>query len=145
MVRYVKHFEKSGGKFVTCKSCKKAYAYHTGMSNLHKHLQCAHPSEVKEQQQQQQSTLSTILTRTICSDSRAKRISELIADMVAHDLQPTAMALLQYLEPGYQIPSAVHIAQLVQRKHKIGKQLLKKCGAYQSNKSRESKPHRGGY
>ena len=52
--------------------------------------------------------------------------------MVAQDLQPAAKvegegfrALMKYVEPGYKVPNAVHIAKVVHQKHDIGKRALK--------------------
>ena len=55
--------------------------------------------------------------KTTCSSTRARKIAQLLVDMVAMDARPTATVegagfkhLLNYLEPGYKVPSAVHIA-----------------------------------
>ena len=54
-------------------------------------------------------------------------------DMVAQDLRPAVMvegdgfqALMKYVEPGYKVPSAIHIAKVVHQKHETGNQSLKK-------------------
>lgn len=52
--------------------------------------------------------------------------------MVAQGLRPAATvegegfrALMRYVEPGYKVLSAVHIAKVVHQKHDIGKRALK--------------------
>lgn len=51
--------------------------------------------------------------------------------MVARDLRPAAIvkgegfrALLNYIEPGYKIPSDTHIASVIQKKHEVGKRTM---------------------
>ena len=52
-------------------------------------------------------------------------------DMVAQHLWPAALeghgfkALLKYIKPGYKVPTATYIAQVVHRKHEAGKRLIK--------------------
>ena len=67
-----------------------------------------------------------------CPHSRAKQITDLIANMVACDIRPAAIvegdgfkALMKFVEPGYKVPSATHIAQIVHQKHELGKRILK--------------------
>ena len=124
--------KEDGAKSATCKLCKKPYAYRGGTSNLRDHLTRAHPDEFNPAAKQQQPSLNSFLTRSKCSDSRAKRITDLIADMVARDLRPCAMvegdgflALMKYVEPGYKVPSGMHIAKIVRQKHEAGKLCLK--------------------
>ena len=126
-------FEKSGPKVVTCKLCAKEYAYHGGTSNLREHLTCIHPNEFKPEKHKQQPSLDGFLSRSKCPASRAKRITELVVDMVARDLRPAAIvngegfqALLNYIEPGYKVPTDTHIAQAVRQKHDTSKKALKK-------------------
>jgi len=116
---------------VKCKLCNKSYAYHGGTTNLHDHLNRVHSNEYKTKSKHDP-TLDAFIARSKCPTSRAKRITDLIADMVMQDLRPVALvegrsfeALLKYIEPGYKVPSATHIAQVVRRKHEAGKWRLK--------------------
>ena len=79
-------FEKSGPRVATCKLCKKEYAYLGGTSNLREHLTRIHLNDFKPEKHQQQRSLDGFLSRSKCPASRAKQITELIADMVAPDL-----------------------------------------------------------
>ena len=101
-------------KSALCKVCNKEYAYHKGTSNLRDHLSHAHPAKLRSSQNQP--SLDPYLSHTKCSDSRAKRITELVADMIVCDLRPAAIvegsgfkALMSYVEPGYRVPAATHI------------------------------------
>ena len=78
--------------------------------------------------QKQNPSLDRFQARSRCPDSRAKQITGLIRNMVAQDLQPAATvegegfrALMKYIEPGYKVPSAMHITKAVHQKHDIGK------------------------
>jgi len=74
--------------------------------------------------------MDIFFTRSKCPPSCAKKITELIAFMVAKDLQPAAVVdgagLLSYLEPGYAIPSSVHIMDVVRQKYTMAKEKLKR-------------------
>ena len=124
-----KYFRKTGPKNVKCTLCDKSYAFHGGTTNLRDHLLRIHANEFKPKQQPR---LDTFMIRGKCPESRAKRITELIADMVARDLRPAAVvegdgfkALLKFIEPGYKVPSATHIAHVVRRQHEGAKVALK--------------------
>ena len=108
-------------KFALCKICNKEYAYHGGTSNLHDHLTRVHPSKLHSSQNQ--SSLDPYLSHSKCSDAHAKRIIEHIVDVVISDLCPAALvegagfkALMNYVEPGYHVPSSTHIAEVVKQK-----------------------------
>ena len=124
-----KYFLKKGPKTVKCTICDKEYSYHGGTSNLCDHLVRIHSNEFKPKQQP---SLDAFVIRGKCPHSRAKRITELIADMAARDLRPATVvegdgfkALLKFIEPGYKVPSATHIAQVVRRQYEAAKVALK--------------------
>ena len=117
-------------KSALCKICNKEYAFHGGTSNLRDHLIRAHPSKLPLPQNQ--ASLESYLSHTKCSDSRATKITEHIVDMVVHDLRPAALvegtgfkALMNYIEPGYRVPTATHIAEVVRQKFASGKNSIK--------------------
>ncbi len=63
---------------------------------------------------------------------RLKEISELIAEMVAIDFRPLCtvegkgfIKLMNHIEPGYKVPSAMYIAALVHIKHEAGLDKIK--------------------
>ena len=90
------------------------------MSNLRDHLIHYHNDKYKrndttESGNKQQTTMDTFLNRHKCPPAHAKKITELVAFMVAKDLQPAAIIdgegfkeLLSFLKPGYVVPSSVH-------------------------------------
>ena len=122
----VREFFVKKDKSTLCKICNKEYAYHGGTSNLCDHLICVHPSKLHCPQNQ--SSLDSYLSHSKCSDARAKRITEHIVDVVIRDLRPAALvegagfkALMNYVEPGYRVPSSTHIAEVVKQKFVKGK------------------------
>jgi len=119
-------FVKNGQKAL-CKVCNSGYAYHRGTSNLKDHLMSAHPSKLRPPEDQP--CLNAYLSKTKCSDGCAKKITEHITDMVVHDLRPAAIvegtgfkARINYIEPGYHVPSYTHIAEVARRKFTDGKE-----------------------
>ena len=122
-------------KSALCKICNKEYAYHGGTSNLRDHLMRLHPSKLPSPSNQP--LLDSFLKQSKCSDYCAKKITELIVDMVVRDLRPAATvegsgfkALINYIEPGYRVPSANHIAEVARRKYLSGKNAI--CSYLQS-------------
>ena len=81
----LKYFQKTGPKKAKCTLCEKTYAFHGGTSNLCDHLHRLHASDFKLKQQPR---FDDFVIRGKCPDSRAKRITELIADLAARDLRP---------------------------------------------------------
>ena len=60
--------------------------------------------------------------KTTCSTTRARKITRLLVHMVAIDARPAAIVegtgfkrLVNYLEPGYKVSSAVHITSCLHR------------------------------
>lgn len=61
-----------------------------------------------------------------------QRLDHQCAFLHVQDVWPTAVldkgslqSLLKKIEPSYKVPSATHIAQVVQCKHELGKRILK--------------------
>ena len=123
-----------------CGLCKNEYSYLGATSNLREHLLRYHKDKYKRNEGvsrdgngKGQTNLDGFIIRCKCPPSRAKKITELIALMVAKDLRPAAVVdgegfkrLLFYLEPGYVIPSSVHIMDVVRRKYIMAKEKLKR-------------------
>lgn len=128
------HYELvEGGKKVKCLLCNppKEIAYHGGTTNLREHLASQHPLDYKKDAAKQTSLLD-FSKRSRCSEARAKQITELITDMVILDMRPLRLVegagflqLMNYLEPAYKVPSAMHISTLVRHKHEAARQKLK--------------------
>ena len=143
------YFEKNaGGKKVQCRLCKNEYAYLGTTSNLRDHLIRYHKDKYKwsdaiESGDRQQTSLDIFVNRHKCPAARSKRITELLALMIARYLRSAAIVegegfkrLLSFLEPGYVIPSSVHLMDVVRRKYTMAKEKLKRILA--DNKTKYS-------
>ena len=67
--------------------------------------------------------IDTLVNKTVCSESHAKKITDLTAEMLVLDLRLTATvegigfrSLINYLEPNYRAPSVMHMAKMCYRK-----------------------------
>ena len=120
-------YEKSDGK-VTCKLCSKELVYRGGTSNLREHLNHIHKKEYHPSRRiANQRTIPNSFSSSVrasCSESRAKRITELIVEMIAIDMRPLRLVechgfcqFMAFVEPGYRVSSATHISSLVTRLH----------------------------
>ena len=138
------YFEKNaGGKKVQCR-----YAYLGTASNLRDHLIRYHREKYKqsdaiESGNKQQTSLVIFVNRHKCQAARSKRITELLALMIARDLQPAAIVegegfkrFLSFLERGYVISLSVHLMDVVCRKYTMAKEKLKRILA--DNKTKYS-------
>ena len=74
------------------------------------------PSEKKEMVKSSKTKIDAFITKTIYSEGHAKKISNLIAEMIVLDLRLAAMVegtefihFLNYIEPRYRVPSAINI------------------------------------
>ena len=90
----------------------------------------AHPSKLRPPEDRP--CVNAYLSKAKLPESCAKRITEHITDMVVRDLCPTTMvkgigfqALMNYVEPGYRVPSTTHIAEVARRKFANGKATIK--------------------
>ena len=140
------YFEKNAnGKKVRCRLCEHEYAYLGTMSNLRDHLVRYHKDKYKrsdtiESSDKQQTSLDIFVNRHKCPPARAKKVTELVALMVARDLRPAAIVdregfkrLLSFL-PGYVIPSSVNLMDVVRRKYAMAKEKLKRILAENKTK-----------
>ena len=121
-----------------CRLCKNKYAYLGTTSNLRDHLICYHKDKYKrsdaiESGDKQQTSLDIFVNGHKCPVARSKRITELLVLMIARDLRPDAIVegegfkrLLSFLEPGYVLPSSVHLMDVVHRKYTMAKEKLKR-------------------
>ena len=133
---YVAFFDRKGTKLATCRLCSKDYDYCGGTSNLRKHLLMIHPSDFrtlsKGKQPLQKSTVDGFVSCAKFSEGHSKQINKLFANLVACDTRPAAIvegegfkALLNFIEPGYKVPTSTHIAKIIHQRHELGKWLLK--------------------
>jgi len=76
----------------------------------------AHTKHIQESGEKQQ-TLTVIMRK--CSEAKTKAIDELLVDVVTMDVRALAIVegegmhrLINYLEPGYRLPSRKHITRI---------------------------------
>ena len=100
---------KQDAKTVKCDICMREFAYHRTTTNLRNHLQRFHSDQYKTVDSQQTKLLSISKK---CSKSRAENIDQLLVSVIVKDIMAIRIvegegmkALLQYLEPGYKLPS----------------------------------------
>ena len=124
------HFKK-GEKTATYCLRRKELSYCAGMKNLSDHLMRIHPLKyTAEADKNKVSTvkIDTFVNKIVYSKSHAKKITYLMAEMLVLDLRPAAtvegvgfMRLINYLEPNYRVPSAMHMAKCVTEKYEAAK------------------------
>ena len=118
-----------------CTVCLKDFAYHGGTSNLREHLVSKH-SELyehkKKKDSEDQTRIDSFVSKSQCSASRAKEITDKIAIMIALDIRPISIiegpgftSLMQFLEPGYTIPSRKYLSKILKQKHEDGIEKLR--------------------
>ena len=133
-------------KKVLCRLCNNEYSYLGATSNLRDHLIRYHKDKYKRNDtvrsgDKQQTSMDTFLNRHKCTPARSKKITELVAFMVAKDLRPAAVIdgegfkqLLSFLKPGYVVTSSVYIMDVVGRKYAMAKEKLKRVLAENTTK-----------
>lgn len=124
------HFKK-GEKTATCCHCRKELSYCGGTTNLRDHLTRIHPLKYTPETDKSKVSIAkidTFVNKTVCSESHAKKITNLMAEMLVLDLRPAATVegvgfrrLINYLEPNYRVPSAMHMAKCVTEKYEAAK------------------------
>lgn len=100
------------------------------------HLISRHPNQCPRVNRQESTTmdpltLDNFVTPKKCSAVRSKEITRKIAEMVARDLRPISIVNVQgfknfvnYIEPGYSVPSHTHIATVCHRLYESEKENL---------------------
>ena len=125
----------TGRKKVLCRLCNNEYSYLETTSNLRDHLIRYHykRNDTVGSGDKQQTSMDTFLNRHMCTPARRKKITELVAFIVAKDIRPAAVVdgeefkrLLSFLEHGYVVPSSVHIMGVVGRMYAMAKEKLKR-------------------
>lgn len=120
-----------------CKHCAKEFSFCGGTSNLRDHLLRAHERIYQPNKDSEAKTnkgkIEAFVTKTTCSVTRENKITQLIADFVAQDTRPAAVVegagfkrLLNYLEPGYRVPSAVHVVTCLQKRYSQVKSIVQR-------------------
>ena len=109
------HFRKVDKRAICC-HCNKELAYCGGTTNLRDHLNRMHPSKYSPDsttpaEKKAAPKIESFVNRTVCSEGHAKKITNLMVEMVTLDLRPAAMVegigfkrLINYLEPNYRVP-----------------------------------------
>ena len=129
------HFRKVDKRAICC-HCNKELAYCGGTTNLRDHLNRMHPSKYSPDsttpaEKKAAPKIESFVKRTVCSEGHAKKITNLMVEMVTLDLRPAAMVegigfkrLINYLEPNYRVPSAVHITSCLQEHYAKAKTMV---------------------
>ncbi|XP_056132772.1 E3 SUMO-protein ligase ZBED1-like [Lampris incognitus] len=120
-------FEKNGeGNKVKCSICQTELAYNGSTWSMVNHIRLKHPSEKLRTTGQQQTMLAFA---RCCDKAWGEKITNFIVEMVALDMQPLSIVedvgfkrLVEYLEPGYSIPSRKTITT------RVGK-MYQDCGS----------------
>ena len=100
---------------------------------IHYHKDKYKQSDTLESGDKQQTSLDTFVNHHKCPPACAKKITELVALVVAKDLRSTAIIdgegfkwLLSFLEPGYVMPWSVHLMDVVHWKYTVVNEKLKR-------------------
>ena len=123
-------------KKVPCKVCDFLLADGGGTTNLWSHLEALHPEQYQqihggtsERSTLKQTTL-TGMFRT-CSPQCASTITNLIVNFVSRDLRPLNTVegdgfkqLMNFIEPGYKVPSRTHITNVCHKTYEAAKEHL---------------------
>lgn len=128
-----KFFTKlDGGKQCKCNLCGKVCAYHGGTTNLREHLVAAHSREYCPDSKEMQQPKITTMFRPATEPNRMKKITELLIGMICRDMRPISIAngsgfrdLLNFIEPGYQIPSPPFLKNAIGKMHEEERKRLK--------------------
>ena len=81
------HFEK-GEKTAKCKHCERELSFCDGTTNLRDHLQRNHGKEYqakKVSDDESKRKIDEFVLKTTCSSTHARKITQLLVDMVAMD------------------------------------------------------------
>ena len=128
----------SKNRKIPCKLCDLQLADGGGISNLMNHFQAKHPQEyrrlVKNSESARAKEKQIVLNHSIlrvCNSQRAAAITERVATFVALDLRPMRVVegmgfkqLMNYIEPGYVVPSRTHVASICRKKYSAIKEQL---------------------
>ena len=103
-----------------CKLCLKKLAYHRGTSNLCEHLLKVHPLNYQTPSSAHQLSINNCLKLKLCSQARAKAITEKIVRMIILDIRPIHIVecpgfgdMVSVLEHGYVMPSRKTVKSLI--------------------------------
>uniref|UniRef100_A0A1X7SFL6 BED-type domain-containing protein n=1 Tax=Amphimedon queenslandica TaxID=400682 RepID=A0A1X7SFL6_AMPQE len=108
-------------------------AYHGGTTSMKNHLSSHHPSclSASEVTCSSVQSLDNFTVQKKCPAERSKEITKRIAEMVARDLRPLSLVegegfkrLMNYVEPGYTVPSHTHVTTICRRMYSELKEKL---------------------
>ena len=130
------HFRRADKKAICC-HCSKELVYCRATTNLRDHLNRIHPSKYSPPdsttaaEKKVTPKIESFIKKTVYSEGHAKKITNLLVEMITLDLRPAAMVegtgfkwLINYLEPNYQVPSAVHITNCLQEPYVKAKTMI---------------------
>ncbi len=122
-------------KKAMCTICRKELAYLGRTTNLRDHLTSQHALcyNADKKNESKKKTLDRFIIRPAkCSDARMKNITDRVTQMIVRDLRPIRVVecegfrnLINYLEPGYIVPSRKQFTADINLKHAKCKEVLK--------------------
>lgn len=126
------HFKLiNSDKEAKCTLCDATFKYNSSTSSLSYHLNNVHAA-VLYGRSASQPPITAVFGRRVCDDRRAEGITERICNMIEKDLMPISTVekegfreLMQFLEPGYNIPSRVTITTRLEARYQKKKDELK--------------------
>ena len=126
------HFKKE--KTAVCCYCQKELGFCGGTTNLRDHLTRIHPLKYATEAEKNKvgtSKIDTFVSKTVCSEGYARKITSLLVEMLVLDLRPAATVegvgfkrLVNYFDPNYRVPSAMHMAKCFTEKYETAKSTL---------------------
>ncbi|XP_056395015.1 E3 SUMO-protein ligase ZBED1-like [Hyla sarda] len=143
------YYTKLGDAYVECKVCRKQFSSHNSTTTMREHLVRRHslrsigmpPTkeqpelEYHEQEGAVKRLRQAVPIHGLCSsvlESRPQAVANLILEMICCDLHPLSIVedkgfglLLGYLEPNFELPTLIQIADMLWSKYTAVKQQLK--------------------
>ena len=111
-----------------CKLCGATFKFNSSTSSLRYHLNNLHVAISSPSQP----TIAAVVGRRVCDHRKAEGITQRICGMIERDMMPISTTegegfreLIQFMEPGYNIPSRATITSHLEARYKNKKAKLK--------------------
>ena len=132
-----KHFDLVAPKKTKCKTCGSCLAYAASTSTMLHHLRAVHGIDMSGSSTpaSKKTGIDAFVVSSPhaapCSAAKSEQVTDLLVDWCVTDMRPLSIVndaglkrIFSLLLPGYTIPSRTHIASLVKKRHKSGRQEL---------------------
>ena len=130
-----KHFDLVSPKQTKCKKCDTCLTYNASTSTMLHHLRAVHGVTTKASDAGSKGLDAFVVSTprsTTCSFAKSQKITDLLVDWIISDMRPLGIAsdagiqrLLDFLVPGYKVPSRTHLTSLVKKRHVAARKELK--------------------